>query len=604
MRDYLSEIKTVSPKELNNLSQEIREIIIDAVSKNGGHLSSNLGMVESTVALHRVFDSPKDKIIFDVGHQSYAHKIITGRSLDTLRTYGGISGFPNRKESEHDALNEGHSGTSISAALGIAEANRLDGNDSYAVAVIGDGSLTNGLAYEALNNCGGKHLNLIILVNDNEMSIDKNVGALPKYLSRIRVSRSYFRLKRRTIKGLGLLGFIGKPFIKLFAFIKNAFRRVFVNSTMFEDLGVEYIGPVDGNNIKKMINVLEEAKTRHAPVVIHMKTKKGLGYDKAEKEPSKYHGVGAFDPEEGACGGAGECFSTHVGKTLLNLAKNDENICAITAAMAEGTGLSEFASELSDRFFDVGIAEEHAITFASGLSASGKKPVVALYSTFAQRVFDQAFHDIAIQNLPMTLLLDRCGLVSGDGITHQGIFDYPLFSAVPNTKIYSPKTYNELDSLLKGALEINEGLSIIRYPRGGESEGSKIEMVYNQDKLLYYTPNIDTCKRVIITYGRISSIAEESLLALEDTAIIRLLQIFPLDMSYLNSLLVGKELVYILEEGYKSGGVGEKIAGGLNGNYKIHIHAIEKLVEHGDIDSLFNSCGFTKSTIIENINTL
>ena len=331
MRNYLDEIKSKKPKELKELCQSVREEIIDAVSKNGGHLASNLGMVEPTVALHKVFNSPNDKIIFDVGHQSYAHKIITGRDLSTLRTYGGVSGFPKRQESEHDILNEGHSGTSVSAALGIAEANRLNGSDDYVVAVIGDGSLTNGLSYEAFNNCGGKDLNLIILVNDNEMSINKNVGALTKYLSNIRVSRSYFRFKKHTKMGLRLLGFIGKPFVKLFAFAKNAFRRFFLNSTVFEDLGLEYIGPVDGNNLPKMVSVLEEAKSRHVPIVVHMKTKKGFGYEYAEMEPSKYHGVSPFDKEAGAENAVGESFSAHAGKSLLALAKKDEKICAITA---------------------------------------------------------------------------------------------------------------------------------------------------------------------------------------------------------------------------------------------------------------------------------
>ncbi len=607
MRDYLSEIKNMSLKEMNTLSGELREKIITAVSKNGGHLASNLGMVEATVALHHVFDSPNDKLIFDVGHQCYAHKILTGREegIDTLRTFGGISGFPSRKESEHDILNEGHSGTSISSALGIAEANKLAGNDNYAVAIIGDGSLTNGMVYEALNNCAKKDLRLIILINDNEMSISKNVGALPRYLSKIRVSRGYFRLKRGAKRGLGILPLLGKPFIKLFAMIKNAFRRVFVKNTMFEDLGIEYLGPVDGHNIKKLIMVLNEAKTRKECVVVHIKTKKGQGYTYAENEPSKYHGIGKFDPQNGVNPSNSETFSTYAGSTLTKLAKEDEKICAITAAMCDGTGLTPFAEQIPDRFFDVGIAEEHAITFGAGLSVSGMKPVVALYSTFAQRVYDQALHDIAIQGLPMTLLLDRCGLVAGDGITHQGIFDYALFSSVPNVKIYSPRCYDEVGKSLKIALSDND-FDIIRYPKGSEKSYTPChKMVYDEENLYYYSENIDKAKRVIITYGRITSLANEVLVEMGDTALIQLVRIFPLDFEKICKLCSGKELVYILEEGYIHGGVGEKLATHLVGAVsKVHIHAIEGLVEHGELDDLNKLCGFTKEQIVENINNL
>ena len=599
MRDYLAEIKQKTPKELKQLSCDLREEIIDAVSKNGGHLASNLGMVEATIALHKVFNSPNDKIIFDVGHQSYAHKIITGRDLSSLRKFGGISGFPNRQESEHDILNEGHSGTSISAALGIAEANRLNGSDDCVVAVIGDGSLTNGLAYEALNNCGGKDLNLVVLVNDNEMSINKNVGALTKYLSNIRVSRSYFRSKRNIKAGLRLLGFIGKPFIKLFAFFKNTFRRLALNSTVFEDLGLEYIGPVDGNNLPKMVSVLNEAKMRHVPVVVHMRTVKGYGYDHAEKDPSKYHGVCPFNKEAGAENAVGESFSDHAGKKLLSLAKNDEKICAITAAMADGTGLTPFEKELPDRFFDVGIAEEHAVTFASGLAVSGKKPVLALYSTFAQRCFDEALHDIAIQKLPLTVLLDRCGLVSGDGITHQGIFDYPMFSAVPQATIYAPKTYGELDMVFEKSLGEGDGLNVIRYPRGNE-EKAPLSLDYNEENMAFCTPNIRSAKGVIITYGRLTTLASEVANEL-GLAVLSLLKIFPINKDYLKELLDGKELIYVLDEGYISGGFGEKIAASLSGTKNIYVHAINDFVEHGSLSELKRELGFTKESILERI---
>lgn len=606
-RDYLSEVKEMSFKELHILSDQLREKIIDTVSKNGGHLASNLGMVEATVALHRVFNSPNDKIIFDVGHQSYAHKILTGRDdrFDTIRTYGGISGFPCRDESEHDVLNEGHSGTSISSALGIAEANKLAGNDNYVVAVVGDGSLTNGMIYEAINNCASKDLKLIIVVNDNEMSISKNVGGLPRYLSKFRVSRSYFNLKRSTKWGLGIIPILGKPFIKLFSVIKNAVRRFFIKNTFFEDMGLDYIGPVDGHNIKKLTTVLKEAKKRGTCVVVHIKTKKGYGYEFAEKEPSKYHGIGSFDRENGAGCENNETFSSFMGKKLLDLAKEDEKICAITAAMAEGTGLVSFENELPKRFYDVGIAEEHAVTFAAGLSASGYKPVVALYSTFAQRVYDQALHDVAIQKLPMTLLLDRCGLVPNDGVTHQGIFDYAIFSTVPNVKIYSPETYSEAENSLKIALSDND-FDIIRYPKGCEkSYTPRHEMIYSDDGLYAYSSNIDKASRVIITYGRITSIANEVVGALDDVAIIKLIGIFPLDFDKIRELCDGKALVYVLEEAYIHGGVGEKILAQISScAKKTYIHAVNDFVPHGNLDELYSLCGFTKDTIIDNINKL
>lgn len=607
MRDYLSEIKNMSFKEMQALSGELREKIIATVSKNGGHLASNLGMVEATVALHHVFDSPNDKLVFDVGHQCYAHKLITGRedSFDSLRKFGGVSGFPSRDESEHDILNEGHSGTSISAALGIAEANRMMGSENYVVAIIGDGSLTNGLVYEALNNCENKDLRLIILINDNEMSISKNVGGLPKYLSKFRVSRGYFRLKRSAKRGFKFLPLIGKPFAKMTAGIKNAFRRAFVKNTFFEDLGLDYIGPVDGNNLKKLVMVLKEAKARQGCTVVHMKTKKGLGYEHAENEPSKYHGIGSFDLEKGAEQVNDETFSTFVGKKLTEMAKDDEKICAITAAMCDGTGLTPFASELPNRFFDVGIAEEHAITFGAGLSVSGMKPVVALYSTFAQRVYDQAFHDISIQKLPMTLLLDRCGLVAGDGVTHQGIFDYPLFSSVPNVRIYSPETYSELEVVMKIALSDND-FDVIRYPKGSEkSYTPHLEMIYDEKNMCYYSSNIKESKRVIITYGRITSLANEVISELDDVALIKLVRVFPLDLQKIGELCSGKELVYILEESYLHGGVGEKLSGVLSATAKnVRIHAIEGLVGHGELSDLCRICGFTKDEIISRINNL
>lgn len=607
MRDYLSEIKSAGVKELPLLAHEIRERIIDTVSKNGGHLASNLGMVEATVALHRVFASPKDKLIFDVGHQAYAHKIITENErsvpFENLRKLGGTSGFTSPEESAHDIFFAGHSGTSISSAIGIAEANKLKGDGSYTVAIIGDGSFTNGMAYEALNNASVKGLKLIILVNDNEMSISQNVGGLAKYLSKIRVSRGYFRFKRGA-KRIGFFPLLGKPFVKLFAWVKNKIRRALMSNTIFENLGLDYIGPVDGNNIKALINVLEEAKKRGGACVVHMKTQKGLGYLPSECEPSRYHGIGAFDIESGeAHKKMPKTFSSVAGEAVVGLAREDEKICAITAAMADGTGLTPFANEFPERFYDVGIAEEHAVTFAGGLAKNGMKPIVALYSTFAQRSFDQALHDISLQNLPLTLLLDRCGVVEGDGYTHQGVFDYQLFSCVPNAKIYSPETYEELKNTISKSA--SDGcLSVVRYPKGAEKTYTPArEMIYDGEHMLYYSSGIEAAKRVIVTYGRMAEVANEALKDLpSDTGIVKLVKIFPLDRSYLTGLLSGKELIYTLEEIYKNGCVGEKIASYLAGTQaRVKIKAIDDFVPCGTLSELYEHLSLTPSDVVNEI---
>ncbi|MBR2903272.1 MAG: 1-deoxy-D-xylulose-5-phosphate synthase, partial [Clostridia bacterium] len=388
----ISQLKTLSDDQLKELAGEIRETIITTVSKNGGHLASNLGMVEATIALHRVFDSPKDKFVFDVGHQCYAHKLLTGRveGFETLRQYGGTSGFCNPFESEHDVMYEGHCGTSLSAALGLAEANARQGKKDYVVAIVGDGALTNGMIYEALNNCAGKQLNLIILINDNEMSISKNVGGLPTHMSKIRTSQGYFNFKRRLQKGVGLIPLIGKGLNALFRKIKCGLKKIFVKNNLFEDMGLVYLGPVDGHDVRRLSVVLGEAKKKGRPCVVHMCTQKGCGYAYAEEKPENYHSVAPFEVDKGASSG-GSCFSTFVGEYVCQKADEDKKICAITAAMCDGTGLTKFSQLHPDRFYDVGIAEEHAVTFAGGLSVGGEKPVLFLYSTFAQRTFDQVF---------------------------------------------------------------------------------------------------------------------------------------------------------------------------------------------------------------------
>ncbi len=600
------DIKELSYKELDELAGEIRTKILETVSENGGHLASNLGMVEATLALHKVFNMPSDKIIFDVSHQCYAHKLLTGRydSFHTLRTYGGISGFTNRTESEYDILNEGHSGASVSAALGIAMANKLQDKTDFAVAVVGDGSLTNGLIYEALNNCGDKNTRLIILINDNEMSISRNIGGLPHHLSKIRTSKRYFKFKRGVEKFLIHIPLIGKGLASLSRKFKNFVKRIVVKSTMFDDFGIDYLGPVDGHNIKNLVTVLEEAKSKGKCCVVHMATHKGKGYLPAEVDPDKYHSVGAFNIEEGVTTEEKYSFSEKAGEIICARAETDPKICAITAAMCSGTGLTEFARRFPERFFDVGIAEEHAVTFSGGLSVNGLNPVLVLYSSFAQRTYDQLIHDISIQNLPMILMLDRCGLVAGDGITHQGIFDIPAFSTIPNIKIYSPDNYAELEACFNKAAD-DKTLNVIRYPKGGENDYPRERFAGDGDIL--YTDNIDKAEAVIITYGRLTQLALDAAKAQErETAVIKLVKVFPVDHKQIISLVGNSKLVYFLEEGYMSGGVSEKLAAkmGCVRGIKVHVHAITSFVEHGSLEDLYKSCGFTVETISENIRSI
>ena len=599
------DIRGFSTEELQTLASEIRTTIIDTVSSNGGHLASNLGITEATIALHRHFHSPKDKIIFDVSHQCYAHKLLTGRyeKFHTLRKHGGISGFTNREESEHDIFTEGHSGASISAALGIAQANKLKGNDDYTVAVVGDGSLTNGMIYEALNNCAGKDLNLIIILNDNDMSISRNIGGLHDYLSRIRTSERYYRLKKDAEKFMKKIPLVGEPLLNGTKKLKDSTKRFFVTNNIFEDLGLIYLGPVDGHNFEKMDIVLEEAKSKHTCCIVHMVTKKGLGYAFSEDHPEKYHSTGTFDPLKGAKPSVAEDYSAKVGKILCKEAEKDSGICAITAAMQDGTGLTAFAKKYPERFFDVGIAEEHAVTFAGGLSASGMKPVVFLYSTFAQRVYDQISHDIAIQKLPLVLAIDRAGLVPGDGITHQGIFDYSLFSSVPNTEIYMPETDSELEEAFAVGLA-SDKISIIRYPKGKyEAYNSPMRMI-SHNGVLTYSENIKKTKTVVITAGRLTKNAAEAIaLTGKNIGLIKLTKVFPIPIQEILALTENAKNIYILEENYIHGGFGEKIASRLR-NKNVTVHAISDFAPHGDLSDLFRIMGFEPKQIAQKLSKM
>lgn len=603
----LSELKKLNIEESLALAKSLREKIIETVSQNGGHLASNLGVVEATIALHQVFDSPNDKIIFDVGHQCYAHKLLTGREEDfhTLRQYKGISGFTNRFESEHDIANEGHCGTSISVALGIAEANKLQGKDDYAIAVVGDGALTNGMIYEALNNCTNKDVRLIVLLNDNEMSISENVGGLHRYLTKIRTSKKYFRLKHKTDRVFSKIPLIGKPLLRFFKWTKDLFKRAFVKNNMFEDLGLSYLGPVDGHDVRRLKLVLEEAKRKGKCCVVHMITQKGKGYELAESNPEQYHSTGKFDVAQGSVSSDKISYSDFAGELMCQKAANDPTVCALTAAMCDGTGLTKFSQEYPERFFDVGIAEEHAVTFASGLALNGLKPVVFLYSTFAQRVYDQVFHDVALQKLPMTFMFDRCGVVPNDGITHQGIFDYALFSAIPNVKIYSPETYAEMETVFDRSLA-DTAISMIRYPKGVERATKPDEpMIFDEENLLYHTQGLEENELVILSYGRLSALAEDVSKELKtgySVGMIKLLQIHPLNGDKLRALMQNAKGVYVLEEMEKSGGVGEKIQAMLcETSTRVRVHAIEGFVEHGGLAALYEELGFTLEKVKENI---
>ena len=464
------DLKKLNYEDKKELAEEIRSYIIDVVSKNGGHLASNLGVVELTIALHSIFDTPKDKIIWDVGHQTYVHKILTGRKnqMKTLRKLDGISGFPKTTESEYDCFNTGHSSTSISAALGMARARDILNENYKVIAVIGDGALTGGMAEEALNDAGASKSNIIVVLNDNEMSISKNVGGISLLLGKMRTKNVYTKANEKVRIRMGNIPKVGNKIVKLTSRIKNSIKQIFISKMYFEDIGYTYLGPVDGNDIEAVEEILEQSKKCKGPVLVHVVTKKGKGYKLAEKNPSKFHGTAPFDKKTGEVLKAkSKDYSKVFGEKLVEIAKNDNRIVAITAAMADGTGLSEFKKKYPKRFFDVGIAEQHAIGMAAGMAKSGLIPVVPIYSSFYQRAYDQVIHDVCMQNLHVIMCADRAGIVGNDGETHQGLLDMASFSIVPNMTIMAPKDFKELEQMIDFAVNFN-GPILIRYPRGGE----------------------------------------------------------------------------------------------------------------------------------------
>ena len=493
----LEDFKKIDKKDYPILTKEIREFLIDHVSKTGGHLAPNLGVVELTVALHHVFHSPDDKIIFDVGHQCYVHKILTGRAHDfsTLRQAGGISGFPRINESIHDVVSSGHSSTSISTALGIATANKLAGKNDYTIAVIGDGALTGGMAFEALNNAQIDNTNLIVVLNDNQMSISPSVGNLSLYLNKIRSNNFYTESKRNIRNFLKHVPLIGNPIMHLIEYIKNAIRHLaFPNSVLFEQFGFTYLGPIDGHNLDELIKMLNRSKSVKKPVLLHVITKKGKGYAPAEQNPDIFHGIGKFDKETGtSLSKSSEGYSHRFGEELIKLAEKNDKIVAITAAMPGGTGLNPFREKFPERFFDVGIAEEHATTFAGGLALGGYIPFFAVYSTFLQRAYDQIIHDVALQNAHVIFAIDRAGIVGADGETHQGIFDLSYLSHIPNLCIMAPKDGDELAKMMKFAISYN-GPVVIRYPRDG--------YIKELAKPHKNTPSLSSMKAEILKKGK------------------------------------------------------------------------------------------------------
>lgn len=600
-----ADVKKLSAKELTALAEELRGRLIDVISKNGGHLSSNLGVVELTVSLHFVFDSPDDRILWDVGHQSYVHKLLTGRrdQFDTLRQFGGLSGFPNPTESAHDAFVAGHSGNSISAALGFAEEEARKGSGRFTVAVVGDGSFTNGMIYEALNNCGNKSLRLIIVLNDNEMSISKNVGAVSSYFSRFRTGGRYLRFKRVTARLLLALPLIGRPLFRLLRGVKNLFKRILVSENLFELLGFAYIGPVDGNNISRLNTVLREAKSMEKPCVVHVCTTKGKGYPGAEQRPDAYHSVGAFDKAcgidpDGCCTG----FSALFGEIVCAHAQADPALVAVTAAMCDGTGLCAFRSMFPDRFYDVGIAEEHALTFAAGLSAAGAHPVLAIYSSFCQRCFDQILHDAALPALPVVLAIDRAGLVYADGPTHHGVFDVSFLRTVPGMTVYSPETASELRDSFDKAFA-SKTHAAVRYPKSSECAEDTGAYTVCADGDLKYR-DFGSPKKVAVTYGRMAADVCAAAALAGDTRVVKLVKIHPIDYKALGALLDGAEALLLCEEGIHAGGVAEGIAAELAGGRRTRIRAIEGFVPHGDAKALKQLLGFLPEQLADDLRGL
>ena len=596
------DLKKLSFRQLEALCAEIRSVLIHTVSKTGGHLSSNLGVVELTVALHKTFDAPKDQIVWDVGHQSYTHKILTGRKnkMNTLRQKGGLSGFPKPAESIYDAFIAGHSSTSISVAAGLARAKSLKAEPGFTIAVIGDGAFTGGMAYEALNNAGHYKDRIIIVLNDNEMSISKNVGAFARYLAQIRSKPEYYSTRDKIRKWISAVPLVGKPMAKLVSDSKSYLKEMLYHSNLFEDFGFEYVGPVDGHDLESLCDAFERAKASDGPVLVHVDTIKGKGYSFAEKQPDAYHGVPQFNAKLGSCENRPQDFSAVFGSWIAEAAEKDAKICAITAAMKDGTGLEEFAARYPERFYDVGIAESHAVTFSAGLAHGGLHPVFAVYSTFLQRAYDQVMQDMAIANEHVLLAVDRAGIVGEDGETHQGIFDISFLSSIPGITILSPATYPELRACLDRAMYRCIGPVAVRYPKGREKA---FPAGLHGNEKFQLSKDVDI---LLISYGRlaVSCCQAAELLRQKgvDVGVLKLTQMLP----YCEELLpmfLKKKSIFFVEEAIEQGSISQMtgnllLQNGYQGQF--FVRAVpNRFLAQASVDEIFEELGWTPQMLAD-----
>ncbi len=598
---FPEDLKTMDEEEMTLLSYSIRDFLVSSVSKTGGHLASNLGVVELTIGLHKVFDSPKDKIIWDVGHQSYVHKILTGRAsgFDHLRQTGGMSGFPKACESEHDVYETGHSSTSLSAAAGMAAARDLKGENYDVVAVIGDGSLTGGMAYEALNNIGASRSKVIVILNDNGMSIAPNIGGIARHLRKLRTSDSYIGTKENLKETLNQIPYVGKGAYKVMAGVRDRVKYALLeDGVIFEELGFTYLGTADGHDISEIISILEQAKRVHGPVLIHMITKKGKGYRNAETDPDRFHGIGPFDIETGkTLKSGGTSFSQVMGSAALDIAKKDPSVVAISAAMGDATGLGPFQKAFPKRFFDVGIAEAHAVTFAAGLARGGMHPLVAIYSSFLQRAYDQIVTDVCLQNLPVVFAIDRAGIVGADGETHHGTLDLCYLSSIPNMTVLTPANGEDLTSMMQWAFQQDSPVAI-RYSRGscGEPFGFPVP---EEPKNYRLRKGKDVDIWAVGT--RLSDAMAASALLAEhgiEAGVVSLRCIKPMDIS----LYEGAPLVVTMEDGYVYGGAGEHLGTLLpSGTRSLHLGFPDRFIEHGSPEDLYRKYGLDAAAVAERI---
>ena len=606
----VNDIKNLTEEEIDTLQDEIRTFLVESIAKTGGHLASNLGVIELTMALHLSFDLTKDKIVWDVGHQSYTHKILTGRKdgFEHLREYGGMSGFPKTEECEADSFNTGHSSTSISAGLGLAEAREITGQDYFVISVIGDGALTGGMAFEALNNASRMKTNFIIVLNDNNMSISENVGGLSKYLNDFRTAEAYMDLKDGVLNSLSKIPVYGDRIVRKIRNAKSGIKQLFVPGMFFEEMGITYLGPVDGSNIKAMRRAFAEAKRVRGPVLVHVLTKKGNGYVPAERHPARFHGTAPFDIETGVpLHKQSKAHYTDVFSTVMKkMGEREPKLVAITAAMADGTGLKRFHNLYPERFFDVGIAEEHAVTFAAGMAKSGLKPVFAVYSSFLQRAYDQILHDVCLQNLPVVFAIDRAGLVGKDGATHQGIFDLSYLATIPNLTIMAPKNKWELSDMLKFAIAADTPMAI-RYPRGDACD------LWKEKRAPIESGKAEVlCEGMEVALFAIGSMVETAWKVMEklqergiSATVVNARFAAPLDKECICGLAQRHRLLVTLEENVASGGMGEHVAAVLMEEQSriklLRIAVPDTFVEHGDVDTLYRVLGMDADTVTNRI---